>query len=125
MLIFSGKIVAGIDNEVISNDWVNNAYFLSNNTVNHNVLLITNNQAYFADVASTLEKRAGQFTTQSPTTLVLDTFEAFYGDKDNLGVFPKWLKNSQGETVLLIVQLKTDITPAIVLENLNTFLDGN
>jgi len=39
-----------------TNDWVDNAYFLSNNKVNHNVLLITKNQA---DVASTLEKRAG------------------------------------------------------------------
>ena len=103
-----------------TNDWVDNAYFLSNNKVNHNVLLITKNQA---DVASTLEKRAGQFTTQSPTTLILDTSEAFYGDKDNLGVFPKWLKNSQGENVLLIVQLKSDMAPAVVLESLNTFLD--
>ena len=51
--------MAGIDNEVISNDWVNNAYFLSNNTVNHNVLLITKNQADFADIARTLQKRAG------------------------------------------------------------------
>ena len=89
---------------------------MSNNTVNHNVLLVTKNQD---DVASTLEKRTGS------TTLVLDTFEAFYGDKDNLGVFPKWLKNSQGETVLLTVLLKSDVAPAVVLENLNTFLDAN
>ena len=47
---------------------------MSNNTENHNVLLVTKNQD---DVASTLEKRGGS------TTLVLDTPEAFYGDKDN------------------------------------------
>ena len=99
-----------------TNDWVDNAYFLSNNTVNHNVLIVTQNQA---DVASTLGKRVGS------TTLVLDTPAAFYGDKDNLGVFPTWLKNSQGESVLLTVELKSDVAPAVVLENLNTFLDCN
>jgi len=88
---------------------------LSNNTENHNVLLVTKNQD---DVASTLEKRGGS------TTLVLDTPEAFYG-KENLGVFPTWLKSSQGETVLLTVVLKSDMAPAEVLENLNTFLDSN
>ena len=89
---------------------------MSNHTVNHNVLLVTKNQA---DVASTLEKRAGS------TTLVLDTLEAFYGHGDNLGDFPKWLKNSHGENVLLTVVLKSDDAPATVLENLNTFLDAN
>ena len=47
---------------------------MSNNTENHNVLLVTK---YQDDDASILEKRAGS------TTLVLDTPEAFYGDKDN------------------------------------------
>jgi len=104
------------------NDWADNAFLLANDTENHNVLLVTN---YQAEVVSTLEKRAGKYNLYS-TTLVLDNPESFYGDEDNLGVFPKWLKDHQGKKpAMLIVQLKSDIDPAIVLENFNPFSDAN